>query len=214
MVSILDAALLSWVALLWYRRSVRRLMREGAPGTPGGDVLPHPVLATRPPSDPPEEFSLREEQPDSTSAGRILSRAEQRRVILAYVLGAAAYSAVVTALKYAPAPPSLAVVWLVEWWTNTWPIVPTLVALLVLDRRARLRLALGYLVGGAVAIALFTAAGQLLRGTLNTAPLTNVFWALVSFAVAVSVPLALVAVTGWRRVRAVTPLVLAATLLF
>ena len=26
--SILDAALLSWLALLWYRRSVNRLMRE------------------------------------------------------------------------------------------------------------------------------------------------------------------------------------------
>ena len=30
--SILDAALLSWLALLWYRRSVNRLMREAPTG--------------------------------------------------------------------------------------------------------------------------------------------------------------------------------------
>jgi hypothetical protein len=215
MVSILDAALLSWVALLWYRRSVRRLMREGEARAAAGDPPLQPLSATAsPPSDPSGEFSLREEQPGSTNIGSVLSRGERRRVILAYVLGAAAYSAVVTTLKYAPEPPAPAVVWLVEWWTNTWPIVPTLTALLVLDRPALVRLALGYVLGGAAAIALFTAAGQLLRGTLNTAPVTNVFWAMVSLAVAASLPLALVALTGWRRVRAVTPLVLAATLLF
>ena len=104
--------------------------------------------------------------------------------------------------------------WLVDWWTQTWPILPTLVALLVLDRPLILRLALLYLGGGALVIALFTAGGQLLRGTLNSAPLTNVFWALVSLGWTASVPLALVAITGWRRVRAVMPLALAGTLLF
>ena len=91
---------------------------------------------------------------------------------------------------------------------------PTLVALLVLDRPLILRLALLYLGGGALVIALFTAGGQLLRGTLNSAPLTNVFWALLSLGWTASVPLALVAITGWRRVRAVMPLALAGTLLF
>src|SRR6185503_19938669 len=103
---------------------------------------------------------------------------------------------------------------LADWWMNTWPIVPTLVALLVLDRPAIVRLALRYVIGGAITIALFTVVGQILRGTLNTAPVTNVFWAMVGLIWAAWLPLALVAVTGWRRVRAVTPLVLAATLLF
>ena len=44
--------------------------------------------------------------------------------------------------------------------------------------------------------------------------MTNVFWAVVSLGWAARVPLALVALTGWRRVRAVMPLALAATLLF
>src|SRR5687768_9795571 len=62
-VSILDAALLSWVALLWYRRSVRRLMREGgaaAVSLPGGLPQSVPTPRTRP-GDQPEELSLREE---------------------------------------------------------------------------------------------------------------------------------------------------------
>jgi hypothetical protein len=108
----------------------------------------------------------------------------------------------------------LAVAWLVEWWTNLWPLVPTLAALLVLDRPITRRVALLYVLGGAIAICLFTLAGQLLRGTLNTAPLTNVFWGVVSLAWAAWVPFLLIVLTGWRRVRAVMPLALAGTLLF
>src|ERR1044071_9335116 len=217
-VSILDAAFLSWVALLWYRRSVRKLMRERGPGagTPSAEPRQPDVLSTHTPSDQqPGEFSLIEEPPAQTAASRVDGRAGERRVMLAYAAGAAAYAAVITTLKFtaetSPLPP---VAWFVEWWTNTWPIVPTLVALLVLERPAIMRLALQYLIGGAIAIALFTIAGQLLRGTLNTAPVTNVFWAMVALGWSASIPLALIAVTGWRRVRGVTPLVLAATLLF
>ena len=39
--SILDAALLSWLALLWYRRSVNRLMREAPPAAVAGPVERH-----------------------------------------------------------------------------------------------------------------------------------------------------------------------------
>ena len=121
----------------------------------------------------------------------------------------------ITGFKFwAASPPLLAVVWLIEWWTNLWPVVPTLVALLVLDRPIALRLALLYVLGGAIAICLFTAAGQLLRGTLNTAPLTNIFWGVVSLAWTASIPFAVIVLTGWRRVRAVMPLALAGTLLF
>jgi hypothetical protein len=88
------------------------------------------------------------------------------------------------------------------------------VALLVLDRPIAWRLVLLYVLGGAIAIFLFTAAGQLLRGTLNTAPLTNIFWAVVSLAWTASIPFAVILLSGWRRVRAVMPLALAGTLLF
>ena len=218
-VSILDAAFLSWLALLWYRRSVRRLMRERGPAAtaPAAEPSP-PASATAGTSthDRLGEYPLTEESPESTNvASTVIPRPVQGRLVVAYSVGAAAHAAVITTLKFAAEPSPLpAVAWLADWWMQTWPIVPTLVALLALDRAAIVRLTLRYLIGGAAAIALFTVMGQLLRGTLNTAPLTNVFWAMAGLGWAAWLPLALIAVTGWRRVRAVTPLVLAATLLF
>ena len=215
-VSILDAALLSWLALLWYRRSVLRLMREVKADTtaPHVESRPRPMLPASTAAAGPSGLSLTEEQAGTTTRTP-LGRPGLGRVILAYCLGAAAYAAVITTLKYAPVSPRLPpVAWLVDWWANTWPIVPTLIALLVLDRRRGVRLTLLYLAGGAIGIALFTIVTQIFRGTLNSAPLTNVFWAMVSLGWMASVPLALVALTGWRRVRAVMPLALAATVLF
>jgi hypothetical protein len=118
-------------------------------------------------------------------------------------------------LDFAPEPPGLpAAAWFTRWWTGTWPIVPTLAAILVLDRRASLRLAVWFVAGGSLAIAAVTLVLQLLRGELNTAPLTNVFWGNVSLLFEAAIPLSLVLVTGWRRVRAVMPLALAVTLVF
>lgn len=214
-VSILDAALLSWLALLWYRRSVRRLMREGSAGTLAPPVeasRPVRAAATKPAG--PDRVSLAEE-PAGTTPRIPLGGHGLGRVVLAYSLGAAAYAAVITTLKFSPeSPPLPAAAWLVDWWTNSWPIVPTLVALLVLDRTRGVRLALLYLVGGAIGIALFTLVGQIFRGSFNSAPVTNVFWAMVALVWSASVPLALVALISWRRVRAVMPLALAGTLLF
>ena len=43
LVAILDAALISWIALRWYRRSVRRLMRQsGTPAASGAVQTPTP----------------------------------------------------------------------------------------------------------------------------------------------------------------------------
>jgi hypothetical protein len=134
---------------------------------------------------------------------------------LAYCAGAALYSAVITALKFGTESPPLPwVARLVDWWTNTWPVVPTLAALLVLDRRASYRLVAWYILAGSLTVAAFTLIGQLLRGSLNLAPLTNVYWMIVDLVLTASLPLILLLITGWRRVRAVTPLALAVTLLF
>jgi hypothetical protein len=215
LVSIIDAALLAWLALRWYRRSVNRLMRgaTGGPASPLAEGRQDPVPVT--PLSGDDGFQLAEEQGDATAEWPFARRAASRRVILAYCLGAAAYGSIITTLKFLPeSPPLPAVAWLVDWWTQTWPILPTLVALLVLDRPLILRLTVLYVGGGALVIALFTAGSQLLRGTLDSAPLTNVLRALGLLVLTASFPLALVAFTGWRRVRAVMPLALAGTLLF
>ena len=217
-VSILDAALLSWLALLWYRRSVNRLMRETPPDAAAGSIERHDSSVPSPSAAPPMEpgeLTLAEERPEAPAQRAAVLRPGMGRVIVAYSLGAAAFAATITLFKFWTASPPLpAVAWIVDWWTNLWPVVPTLVALLVLDRPIALRLVLLYVLSGAIAIFLFTAAGQLLRGTLNSAPLTNIFWAGVSLAWTASIPFAVIVLTGWRRVRAVMPLALAGTLLF
>jgi hypothetical protein len=135
--------------------------------------------------------------------------------MIAYGVGAALYAIVITALKFrgeSPTPPFVA--WFGDAWINAWPVVPTLVFLLVLDRATTVRMWAGYVGIGALALSLVTLSGQVLRGTLNTAPLTNVYWLLVALLWTAVPPLVLLLVTGWRRIRAVTPLALAATLFF
>ena len=215
-ISIFDAALLSWLALLWYRRSVRRLMRQGAANAAGtaGRAAPQPLPPAIPVDHAQSELALVEEQGRPPARSSVI-RPGFGRLAASYFAGAAAYAVVITALKYANASPPLpAVAWLADWWTNLWPLVPTLVVLFVLDRPLSARLTAFYLVAGAVGIAVFTATGQLLRGTLNSAPVTNIFWAMAGLAWAAFIPLALVAFTSWRRVRAVLPLALAATITF
>ena len=227
-VSILDAALLSWLALLWYRRSVNRLMRQatadapaGSAEQPGSPVPLQPVAS----SIEPGELTLAEEPLEAlprtatsitpTFRSALSNKPGMARLIVAYSAGAGAFAAVVTCLKYwNVSPPLPFVAWLADWWTNLWPLVPTLAALLVLDRPMALRVVFLYFLAGAIGIALFTASGQLLRGTLNSAPVTNIFWAVVSLVWAATIPFLVIVLTGWRRVRAVLPVALAGTLLF
>ena len=107
-VSVLDAALLSWLALLWYRRSVRRLMREGDAGTtaPVAEPSRQPVHQSPATEAVPSGLSLAEEQAGSTTRTPF-GRPGWGRVVLAYSLGAAAYAAVITTLKFSPASPPL-----------------------------------------------------------------------------------------------------------
>lgn len=218
LISILDAALLSWLALLWYRRSVRRLM--GGRGSPGAAPATMPTPPPRPSASPgataPESLSFALFDPAWVRpSGKPEPPTGKLRLALAYCVGAALYGAVMTTLKLSgtsPAPPLVA--WFGDAWINAWPVVPTLVVLLVLDRRATVWWAAGYAGLGSLALFLLTLVGQILRGTLNAKPLTNVYWMLVGLLWTAAPTLVLLMVTGWRRVRAVTPLALAATLFF
>jgi hypothetical protein len=214
MVSILDAALLSWIALRWYARSVATLMREPANTKPRAAP---PVLPQSGPDaqEPGPLFAIVDPRDVQAPAAGRLSVAWSSRVAAAYVGGAAVYSLVVTVLKMGPAGferPFVA--WFAAWWANGWLIVPTLMILLVLGGAATLRLALAYLIAGGVMLSLVTLARQAMRGSFNTGPLTNPLGLLVIIGFTAAVPLALIVVTGWRRIRAVMPLALAVTLVF
>jgi hypothetical protein len=215
-VAILDAALLSWIALRWYARSVSTLMREPADAAVAPPAPPLPAAEAGLPSSGPG-FALVDPADPSARASSPETGPERwpRRVVTAYVVGAAVYSLVATFLKIGPGGSERPLVaWFAAWWANGWLIVPTLMMLLVLDAAATLRLAAAYLAAGGVTLSLLTLVGQLVRGSFNTGPLTNPFGLLVIIAFTAAVPLALILVTGWRRIRAVTPLALAVTLAF
>jgi hypothetical protein len=218
LVAILDAALISWIALRWYRRSVRRLMRErGAPagGTAAVESAPEQPLPSAPAASPTTLTIALYESPDAAQSRRSLhAGVGWRRLTVAYGIGAALHSAVITAffLRFDSSFPVAA--WFAQWWVFAWPIVPTLAVVLVLNRYEVVRLAIGYVVIGGIAIATVTLAGQAVRGSFNDAPLTNVYWFVVSLAYGAWFPLALLLITGWRRIRAVTPLALSSTLIF
>jgi hypothetical protein len=217
LIAILDAAILSWLALRWYGHSVGRLMSSRVPPlVASGAAAPSRGAQARDERTSSVPFTIVERtvpaMPEST--GRLPGDA-RRRLVAAYGAGAAAYSAIVTALELSGSSEPLPLVaWFILWWVNAWPIVPTLIVVLALDRRASLRLALGYIGAGAVIQALITLAGQAARGAFSSAALTNVFWFVSSLAIAAGPLVPLLLVSGPRRVRAVTPLALAATLLF
>jgi hypothetical protein len=221
LVSIFDAALLALAALLWFRRSVQTLMRRRGKDdseTAATDRQPTSGHCAQPGMPAVLSFALFEaadKQATAQSPSTAPATPLRRRLLVAYVLGAAAYSIVITTLQFGGEEPGYPwVAWLGRWWENTWPVLPALAALLVLDRRATVRLVGWYLLIGLGAVSLFTLAGQVLRGTFNTAPITNVYWLLLSLAWTVSAPLALIAISGWRRIRAVMPIALAGTLAF
>jgi hypothetical protein len=216
LISMLDAALLSWLALWWYRGSVRRLMAGRGSKSAAPAAMPSHQPDPSAGAAAPESLAFalfepsRVPSPDSPRPSH-----DMRRLAIAYGVGAALYATVMTVLTLggtSPAPPLVA--WFGEAWMNAWPVVPTMILLFAVDRGARFRVAAWYLGIGPLAVLLITLIGQVLRGTLNTAPLTNVYWVLLGLLVTASAPLVLLLVTASRRVRAVTPLALSATLFF
>jgi len=222
-VSVVDAAILSVIALLWFRHSVRALMRSAsAPASLAdvtGAIAPPAAAAAQTSLSSPAalSFALFESAPsapdvrlDTASEGPL-----RRRLTIAYALGAVAYSLVMTAFQLVGEDPALPfVAWLARVWVNAWPLLPSLVALLVADRRSTLRLALLYLLIGVAAEFGTTLAGQLSRGTLNAAPITNLYWMVASLVLTIYAPLVLIVISGWRRIRSVMPIALAGVIVF
>lgn len=214
-VAIVDAVLVAWGVLHWYRRAVDRVMRSAqtsvalAPAMAVAVAAPSAIVSAG-----ASGFSLVETRSEPPASSVLASSPRFLRVVLAYGCGAALHSAIVTAFKLAAEPIASPAGVLSMWWISTWPLVPTLFALGELRKRAMLTVAIAHVGLGALLVVAFTTVRQLLAGSLDLAPITNVYWMLVGLLITASVPFALVWVTGLRRVRAVTPLALSATLLF
>ncbi len=219
LIALVDAAILSWVVLRWYRRAVERRMgnrRRTKAATPQPDQ--------RNATAPQDEFgagnhSLRVAVFRTDAAARASSSGRQwpdrwKRVALAYCVGAALFSAAITAAATLQLEsPRLAQVFGL-WWINAWAIVPTLIMLLLLDRRSSIRVVAAYLLCGSALLALVTVLGQVFRWSFNSAPITNVFFLNLAVVVTAGPALLLVLISSWHRIRAVMPLALASTLSF
>lgn len=217
LIAILDAAVISWIALGWYRRSVRRLMQQrGAESVATTPVDPAPDQSS--PSMPaassrPLTFAVFDAQAALSKRSHHAGMGWQRLTV-AYGIGAALHSAVITTVFFGFDRLPLVAEWFAQWWVFAWPIVPTLAVVLVLNRYEVIRLAVGYVVIGGIAIATVTLAEQALGGSVRDSALTRVFVFPITLAITASLSLILLLITGWRRIRAVTPLALSSTLVF
>jgi hypothetical protein len=104
----------------------------------------------------------------------------------------------------------LAILWVV----HGWMLVPTLAAVLALSRPALVRLALGYTLFAVAGILAWSVVSRFAFGRADVQPLTNLYFAGVLAAQFVPIPLALIALTGNRRLRGVAPVAFGAVLTF
>ena len=95
-----------------------------------------------------------------------------------------------------------------------WPLVPTLAVMLTLSLRRAVLLALGYYLVGAAVVVLWSIVSAAVLGRPDVSPLGNLLNYSGFLAIEVLPPLAVIAATGGRKLRPVTPLVLAGLLVF
>jgi hypothetical protein len=208
-VSILDAAILSWIALWWYRRSVVRFMTAPATAAAPDHAAEVPADAAEAPARGLVDWNV-------PPAGATLPALPPawRNVAAAYVVGALAYSTVMTIATTVEAWPVVPAAMASVFWVNLWPLVPVLALLLALRWNQTLWLAGLFVVSGSFLVVVVTLAGQIVRGVFNTAPLTNIYWSVAQLVVTAYAPAFVLLLISRRRIRAVFAMTLAATILF
>ena len=210
LVSVLDAAILSWIALRWYRRSVLRLMRAPGSAAPAEDPATPATIPV------PLAPGILTTEPAVPMRGDGLSRLPPgwRRLAAAYLAGAIAYSAIMTAAWIYELWPAVPAAIASSLWANSWPIVPVLALLLAMRWTQTVRTAFLFVLSGSALVALVTLATQIVRGSIDSAPLTNIVGANLLLANTFYAAAAVIVLTSWRRIRGVFAMTLAATLFF
>jgi hypothetical protein len=159
-------------------------------------------------------FAIFEPDASRSRQGWLPAIPGRRRLLVVYGVAAGLHALAITAFQLSQQAEVTWISALARWWVNTWPLVPALIALLVLDWRQSVRLGSVFVLSGAVVLALLTLVSRGLRGTVDFVPVTNTYWLLLLLGYTAAAPLVLLLVTGWRRIRAVAPLVLSVTFLF
>ena len=176
-VSLLDATLLSWITLWWYRRSVVQFMTAPA----GVAALDDVAGVAGGAADVPARGLVDWNVPAAATTLPALPPA-WRGIAAAYVVGALAFSTVLTTATMVDVWPVSPGAVAAAFWVNLWPLVPVLALLLALRWTQTLWLAALFVAGGSLLVAAVTLTGQIVRGAFNTAPLTNIYWSIAQLA--------------------------------
>jgi hypothetical protein len=189
----------SLILIWWYRRAVGKSMALA-----GESDLPA-VFDDVPPSVASESYPGR--QPSE--------RRLRRRLTLVYMLAALSAAVFWTFLVFQSGgiefTPLRA---FTVTYAHCWPIVPTLIALLAFDRRRSFGILSAYVVLGVLTTIVWTAASHAITGSHDVSALSNGWQAVRLIALYASLPGLILLIVANRRIRGVSPLVLAALLVF
>ena len=200
---LLDAVLLTVpvsLVLIWlYRRTVERAM-HGVSAV-GESAVPLPVSPWREPGNP-----------DHVRNGE---RVLRLRLVLVYTLAGASAAAVWTWLYFRT--PDLEFTWLrglAVCYVYCWPIPATLIMLLAIPWRRSLWVVVGYLTAGMLAIVVSSAISHLISRQAGFHVIANLQSFFSLLALEASLPALIILIASNRRIRGVSPLALAALLIF
>ena len=192
----------SIIVLLRYRRAVAQAMRATS-------ALPDEPNRAAPDSPPQTPAATASDMPGAQDAE------VRRRIAVIYSLAGGAAAAVLTAMFLRTLGSDFSGLQaFTVWYAQAWPLVPILAVLLAWPRTKALWAFALYVLAGAVMVFSGSLVALLVLGREQTTPLANARAFLMFLAMEAWVPYLLILITGGRRVRSVSPLVLAALLVF
>jgi hypothetical protein len=190
----------SLVVLAGYRHAVSRAMRLG--GNPESGLSAANVLKT-------VQNSAREAAHVADEA------AVRRRLGLIYAAGSVVAAAIMAwLLAWSMKFDISARGYFASWYVFAWPLLPILVVLVAWPQRRNIPLLLAYAAAGAALIGCWTFMSAYLFGDATVSPLKSAAGVLELFVRQIWLPYTIILLTGNRRLRPVSPLVLAGLLTF
>ncbi len=195
----------SLVLLAGYRRVVSRSMREV------GDRTGMPSAAAPTASFAGTQAFVRSFQ----AAPEASIQSTQRRLALVYGVGSLVAACIMAflfalSMRFDLSPLGA----FVSWYVYAWPIVPITIILLALPQNRNLVFLLAYALLGGVLVSGWSWFSYSILGHIDVSPVKNTRFFLEFFVRVVWLPSLIILTTGNRRLRPVSPLVLAGLLVF